>query len=343
MVREGSQRRAATVNVGARRARRQGKQLSRIAAPVTTAQASPARSDRRSRCGRSRWLNPSLPHAWVASRGAGLLCVAALLAALLMLPQRPVHAQSATPAPPAAEATPELPRRVVIRFLTEADFPPFNFYDEDGALTGFNVDLARSLCLELSATCDIKVAPWDELLSALKKGDTDAVVAGHAVSGKWLADIDFTERYFTFPGRFAGWRQDAFAAVTPEGLEGKRIAVPRGTPHEAYLKTFFRDSGIIVVDNSDRAREALVDKKVDLLFDDGVSLAFWLNGTNSKSCCEFKGGPFLEPRFFGDGMAIAVPRKDPQMRKLLNAALKRVRESGRLDELVQRYFPFRIY
>lgn len=268
----------------------------------------------------------------------GLLVVALL--AVVALPMGYARAQSAAPAP---AATPDLPRRVVIRFMTEADFPPFNFYDEDGVLTGFNVDLARSLCLELSATCDIKVAPWDELLPLLTKGNVDAVVAGHAISGQHLADIDFTEHYFSFAARFAGRKGDGLTNITPEGLEGRRIAVPRGTPHEAYLKTFFRDSGIIVVDNSDKAREALADAKVDLVFDDGVGLAFWLNGTNSKSCCEFKGGPFLEPRFFGDGMAIAVARKDPQMRKLLNGALKRVRESGRLDELVQRYFPYRIF
>lgn len=279
---------------------------------------------------------------WWPWRSLHAAVVAAVLALAIASPPG-AWAQSGPAAPAAESATPDLPRRVVIRFLTEADFPPFNFYDEDGALTGFNVDLARSLCLELSATCDIKVAPWDELMPALKKGNADAVIAGHGISGQWLADIDFTEHYFAFPGRFAGWRQDAFSSVTPEGLEGKKIAVARGTPHEAYLKTFFRDSGIIVVDNADRAREALADKKVDLVFDDGVSLAFWLNGTNSKSCCEFKGGPFLEPRFFGDGMAVAVARKDTQMRKLLNSALKRVRESGRLDELVQRYFPFRIY
>lgn len=253
-------------------------------------------------------------------------------------------ARAQQPAAAAAEATAtDLPKRVVVRFLTEADFPPFNFYDEDGALTGFNVDLARSLCLELSATCDIKVAGWDDLMPALRKGETDAVIAGHAISGQWLADIEFTERYFAFAARFAGRKAEQFAQVTSEGLEGKKIAVARGTPHEAFLKTFFRDSGIIVVDNSDRAREALAEQKVDLIFDDGVSLAFWLNGTNSKACCEFKGGPFLEPRFFGDGMAIAASRKDPQLRKLLNTALRRVRESGRLDELVQRYFPYRIY
>jgi polar amino acid transport system substrate-binding protein len=91
------------------------------------------------------------------------------------------------------------------------------------------------------------------------------------------------------------------------------------------------------------AREALSSSQADVLFDDGLSLGFWLNGTLSNQCCEFRGGPFLEPRFFGDGMGIAVPKKDQALRAQLNAALRRVRSSGRLEEIVARYFPLRLY
>lgn len=243
---------------------------------------------------------------------------------------------------PPIEAS-DLPRRVVLRFLTESDYPPFNFYDEDGVLTGFNVDLARAICLELQATCDIKVRPWGELLPALKRGEADGVIAGHAITAQALADVEFTDRYLFTPARFAAQRARAAIEITPEGLDGKRIAVTRGTPHEAYLRAFFRDSAILPFENTELARDALVDGKVDVLFDDGVGLAFWLNGTLSKQCCEFRGGPFLEPRYFGDGVAIAVPRNDLQIRPLLNRALKRVRLSGRLEELMQRYFPLRVY
>ena len=51
----------------------------------------------------------------------------------------------------------------------------------------------------------------------------------------------------------------------------------------------------------------------------------------------------FEPRYFGDGIAVAVPRNDPQIRSLINGALKRIRASGRFEELVQRYFPLRVY
>jgi polar amino acid transport system substrate-binding protein len=239
-----------------------------------------------------------------------------------------------------AEAT---PRRVVIRFLTDSDFPPFNFYDEDGVLVGFNVDLARAICLELNTSCDIKTRPWEELFAGLKSGEADAVIAAHKVTAAALNEVAFTERYFHTPGRFAARKESAQADMTPSGLDGKRIAVARGTAHEAFLKAFFRDSPLAIYENADLAREALAAGRLDFLFDDGISLAFWLNGTLSRQCCEMRGGPFLEPKFFGDGLAIAVPKNDPQIRLLLNKALDRVRSSGRFEELVQRYFPVRIY
>jgi len=243
---------------------------------------------------------------------------------------------------PTEEAEP-LPRRVAIRFLTDSDYPPFNYYDEDNVLTGFNVDIARSICLELAAACDIQVRGWQELLPALRRGETDAVIASHAVSANALKAVDFTDRYYHTPARFAAKRTAGRLDVTPEGLEGKRIAVTKGTAHEAYLRTFFRDSSIRAYESPELARDALISGAVELLFDDGIGLAFWLNGTGSKACCEFKGGPFGEPKYFGDGVAIAVNREDQQLKLLINAALRRLRENGRYEELVLRYFPLRAF
>jgi polar amino acid transport system substrate-binding protein len=275
---------------------------------------------------------------FAGAMAAGLACLSGFANA--RDPSPPV---GATDKQPGTGPTDAAPRRTVIRFLTDSDFPPFDFYDEDGVLVGFNVDLARAICLELNTTCDIKARPWEQLFSGLKKGDADAVIAGHRVTAAALKKVDFTDRYFHTPGRFAGRKDEPKVDMTPAGLDGKRIAVARGTAHEAFLRTFFRDSALVVYENPDLARQALATGKTDFLFDDGISLAFWLNGTLSRQCCEMRGGPFLEPKFFGDGIAIAVPKNDPQIRLLLNKGLDRVRASGRFEELVQRYFPVRIY
>jgi polar amino acid transport system substrate-binding protein len=277
-----------------------------------------------------------------------LLLIATVMAAVLCLGlAHSVLAQNAAPAKPDSRASDDaaenMPRRVVIRFLTDSDFPPFNFYDEEGVLVGFNVDLARAICLELNTSCDIKARPWNELFPDLKRGEADAVIASHKVTADALKQVAFTERYFHTPGRFVGRKNSPKVDMTPSGLDGMRIAVARGSAHEAFLKAFFRDSPLTVYENADLARQALADGKVDFLFGDGISLAFWLNGTLSRQCCEMRGGPFLEPKYFGDGIAIAVPKNDPDIRHLLNKGLDRVRASGRFQELVQRYFPVRIY
>lgn len=267
-------------------------------------------------------------------------CIAAFLAAvaLILWPAAAV-AQAVDP----GAGAPGQERRVLIRFLTEGDYPPFNYYDDEGVLTGFNVDLARSICLELQATCDIKVQPWDDLIPALKRGEADAVIAGHMATASMLASVDLSDRYFHTPGRFAGRLEGPSLEMTPDALDGVRIGVAKGTTHEAYLKSFFRDSRIVGYENADLVREALQQSKVDFIFDDGIGLSFWLGGTLSRRCCEFKGGPYFEPKYFGDGLAIALSRADPTLKAIVNSALKQVRQSGRFEELVERYFPNKIY
>jgi polar amino acid transport system substrate-binding protein len=275
-------------------------------------------------------------------RGFGRLAAALLSLALINFPCR-AQTADAPAGEPAAQGETELQRRLVIRFLTEGDYPPFNYYDDEGVLTGFNVDLARALCLELAATCDIKVLPWDELFLALKRGEADAVIAGHMVAQGLVDGLEFSDRYFHTPGRFIA-RIDAPAVeITPDSLDGVRIGVAKGTTHEAFLKAFFRDSRISAFENADLAREALAASKVDYVFDDAISLSFWLGGTLSRRCCEFRGGPYFEPRYFGDGMAIGLPAGDKMFKAAVNAGLKQVRQSGRFEELVERYFPNRIY
>jgi polar amino acid transport system substrate-binding protein len=267
----------------------------------------------------------------------------AFVAALVLVAPQPGPAGAQAPGPQVEDGEREPPRRVAIRFLTDSDFPPFHYYDEDSVLTGFNIDIARAVCLELAAACDIQVRPWAELLPALKRGEADAVIASHAPTPNALKIVDFSEPYYFTPGRFAGRRGGGRLDVSPEGLDGKRIAVAKGTAHEAYLRTFFRDSSLKIYETPELARDALVSGAVDLLFDDSIGLAFWLNGTASKACCEFKGGPFAEPRFFGDGIGIAVNREDIQLKVMINAALKRLRQSGRYEELLLRYFPQRAF
>ncbi|MGI9523124.1 MAG: transporter substrate-binding domain-containing protein [Hyphomicrobiaceae bacterium] len=234
-------------------------------------------------------------------------------------------------------------QRVLIRFVTTDDFPPFNANDEDGVLTGFNVDLARAICLDLQITCDIKALPWDRLIDALQNDTADAVIAAHRVTQTLARDVNFTRRYFYTPARFAVRRDAKSFETTPSGLDGRSVAVVKGSAHEAYFSAYFRNSSARVFETPELARQAVQTGEVDAIFDDGIGLVFWVNGTSSKACCVLRGGPYFEPHFFGDGIAILVRKTDDQMRNMLDRSLDRLQTTGRFQELIDRYFPVRVY
>src|SRR5262249_48509143 len=125
----------------------------------------------------------------------------------------------------------------------------------------------------------------------------------------------------------------------PEKLEGRKVAVVAGTSHEAYLRALFTEVEVRSYPNADIARLALRRGDVDLLFGDSISLAFWLNGTDSDNCCTFRGGPYIDSRYFGEGGGGAIKRGNDTIRLARNWALFRVWEQGHFTDLWLRYFP----
>jgi polar amino acid transport system substrate-binding protein len=234
---------------------------------------------------------------------------------------------------------PDLSRIQSIRFLTELDYPPFNYAGPEGNPTGFNIDLARQLCDEIKTSCTIQARRFDLLLDALDDNRGDAVIASIAITSATRRRVDFTDPYYRTPARFVARADNPMRDVLPELVEGKKIAVVAGTAHEAFLKEMFTAAEVRAYANAEAAREALRNQDVDLLFGDGVTLAFWINGSESAGCCAFRGGPFLESRYFGEGVGIAVRRGNDLLRQALNWALFRQWEKGAFTDLWLRYFP----
>lgn len=259
----------------------------------------------------------------------------------------PTSAAATTPGPQAVPGfwdprrqpdRPDLSRLTVIRFLTETDYPPFNFTGPDGNPAGFNVDLARLICEEIKVPCTIQMRRFETLVDAIDANRGDAVIASMAVTPQLRARLDFSDPYYRTPARFVSRRDSALADVRPETVEGKKVGVIAGSAHEAYLKTLFTAAQPVSFPNDEALRLALRRGDVDLIFGDAISLAFWINGTDSAECCAFSGGPFTESRYFGEGIGIGVKRGNDLLRQALNWAMFRIWEKGRYTDLWLRYF-----
>ncbi len=234
---------------------------------------------------------------------------------------------------------PDLTHISNIRFLTETDFPPFDYAGPDGNPAGFNVDVARMICEDLKLSCTVQMRRFDTLVQALADNSGDAVIGSLSPTPALRQRVDFSDPYYRSAARFAVRQNAGIQDVRPEHLEGRKIAAVAGTAHEAYIKAFFTEAELKSFPTAEAAREALRKGEVDLLFGDGMQLAFWLNGTDSADCCAFLGGPFTESRYFGEGIGIAVRKGNDTLRQAFNWSLFRLWEQGKFTDLWLRYFP----
>src|SRR6266702_333913 len=248
--------------------------------------------------------------------GACLLAAAPCARAQAPAKQPPAAPQVAPQAAPQAvpgfwdprrrPERPDLSRLTVIRFLTETDYPPFNYTGADGNPAGFNVDLARALCEEIKVTCTVQMRRFETLVDALTSNRGDAIIASMAVSPQLRARVDFTDPYYRVPARFASRKDAVMPEIRPEFLEGKKVGVIAGSAHEAYLKAMFTDAELHGYPNDDAMRAALRKGEVDFIF--------------------------------GDAIGIAVRKGNDVLRQALNWAMFRVWEKGRYTDLWLRYF-----
>lgn len=232
-----------------------------------------------------------------------------------------------------------------IRFLTTINFPPFNFVDQTGQLSGFNVDLARAICDELQITeqCQIQALPWAELEPALTAGQGEAVIAGWPINTRLRSAFAFSDVYLQLPARFVQRLEAEPLGLTPDTIKDRRIGVVDASTHEAMLRAYFPDAQAVVYQRSSWMFDDLKAGKIDAVFSDGMELSFWLSGKASAGCCRFAGGPYLSETFLGEGMAIAVQRDRGDLAQAFTFALQALMRDGRFAEIFSRYFPRSFY
>lgn len=242
-------------------------------------------------------------------------------------------------------AKPDLSGLARLRFLTTVDFPPFNFIDQSGKLSGFHVDLVREICreLEIEAKCQIQAVTFAELQPALEDGQGEAIVAGIGISPELRQRFAFSRAFMKLPARFAANRQAMGADLSVGALGSRPVGAVSGTTHEAMLKAFFPTFEVKSLPTRDAMLAALKEGTVAGVFSDGMQLSFWTAGSDGANCCTLLDGAYFSQRFLGEGLAIMNRKGDTALTQAIDHALLELSRKGRLNEIYLRYFPAGIY
>lgn len=230
-----------------------------------------------------------------------------------------------------------------VRIATESAFPPFSFVNKDGQISGFNVDIAHAFCKEMKVECEIIVHDFDTIIPGLLANKYDAIISSMSITEERKKQVAFTDKYYQSGGRFVV-SKDKAVDILVNGLQGKSIGVQRATTHANFLKdNYNKKVKVIEYDTTDNAHIDLFAGRVDALLDDTLAVASGLFNKEEGKQYQFIGPELTNPKWFGEGIGIAVRKDNAELVEMFNKAIKESRKNGSYQKVNANYFPFDIY
>ena len=232
-----------------------------------------------------------------------------------------------------------------VKIATEGAYPPFNFVDANKELQGFDVEIGKILCERMKVKCEFVAQDWDGIIPALLAKKYDAIVASMSITEERKQKVDFSDKYYSTPARFATAKTSPLADISPDALKGKTIGAQSSTTHATYLEDVYGPKGatIKLYGTQDEANADLQAGRLDAVLADSVVLYEWLEKTDPGKCCKFIGGDIKNTKYFGEGAGIAVRKEDGDLKEMFNKAIAEVVKDGTYKKLNDKYFPFSIY
>ncbi|WP_068082143.1 ABC transporter substrate-binding protein [Polycladidibacter stylochi] len=229
-----------------------------------------------------------------------------------------------------------------VRMGTEGAYPPFNYVDASGKLTGFDVEIGQALCDEMKVECEWVTQEWDGIIPGLVAGKFDTIIASMSITDERRQKISFSEKYYNTPPALAVRKDTDLTGVTPADLKDRVIGAQSSTTHAIYAEQTFVDSDVRLYPTSEDYKLDLESGRVDGVNDDIMVLTEWID-SDKGACCKILGTYKTVPSIHGEGAGIGVRKGDEDLAAMFSKAIKAIRANGKYKEINDKYFKFDVY
>lgn len=209
---------------------------------------------------------------------------------------------------------------------TNAEFPPYEYHEGD-SIVGIDAEIAAAIAEELGAKLEISDMAFDAVLPAVQAGKIDFGAAGMTVTEDRLKNVDFSDSYATAVQAIIVPEDSVITG--PEDLEGKLIGVQQGTTGDIYISDDLGDANTQRFPKGSDAVQALSAGKIDaVVIDSSTAKAFVESSSGLK---------ILDTAYADEEYAICVKKGNTELLNGINSAIKKLKDSGRLDEIIAKY------
>ena len=222
-----------------------------------------------------------------------------------------------------------------IVFGTSADYAPFESYDSNYEIVGFDPALARELGARLGLQVELKDIAFEGLPTSLQIGQIDAAIAAISVTPNRQAIMDFTNVYYSGKDMALARQGSGIGKlVAATQFAQYRVGVERGSVYQSWIQNSLIDAGLMPVGNlfayekPEHAVRDLRENRVDVVVMGFLPAKEYLLQGGLESV-----GEGFNTQLFG----IALPKGAIILQEQLNEALIQLQNDGTIARLSNQY------
>jgi arginine/ornithine transport system substrate-binding protein len=221
-----------------------------------------------------------------------------------------------------------------LRIAFDVPYEPFEYKDENGELTGFEVDLATAMCEEMKADCKFVIQAWDGMIPGLVARKFDLIMSSMSITAERAERVLFSEPYYNTPGGWFGPNSFDTDVTDMDAMKGKTVGVQRGTTMDTFVTEEM--TGVVTIKRYTTADDMVLDLEGQRL--DAVFLDYPVGEQTVLTKDGFK--EIGEQVKLGQGVGVAMRKRDKAVAEAVNAALRKLKEDGTYDAIMKKYFAY---
>ena len=248
-----------------------------------------------------------------------------------------------------------------IKIATEGAYPPWNDTDASGNLVGFEIELAQDLCTRMNAACEIIPQKWRGIIKGLNAGKYDAIMAAMSITEDRKKLASFSRNYAGTPNVFvvrkdhplANFRSDlkqlTINDISPaeqaaldaifKAFKGKIIGVQVATTHAKFADQYMGDHAEIrIYDFQHTIDLDLYQGRLDAVIGD---FSYWQPLIQTEQGKDYQiVGPHMTGGPFGEGVGVAVRKKDQDLADMFSRAIEEAIKDGTIKKMAVKWFNY---
>lgn len=215
--------------------------------------------------------------------------------------------------------------------VADSSFAPFEYQDESGNYVGIDMELIKAIAKQQGFTITIQNPGFDAALNAVQAGQADAVIAGMSITDARKEIFDFSDAYYSSNILLAV--KNGSDVTSYEDLKGKTVGAKNGTASYTFLDTNKDKYGYTLkaFDEASGMYDSLNSGSIDALMDDEAVLLYAIQ----------QGRDFATPipgEKSGEYGFAVKKGANPELIEMFNNGLAALVESGKYDEILNKYF-----